>query len=181
MEINRVQLVSQHSFVSPYSVTDFEVPVAGQFANLKKLKFGSISGRYGIIHGFELFQSDAVEELTLSYFNCDIDNFIMRVTPFQNLKVLELEFPMQLIRSMNPYQFNSAVWRPNGIKELILRNSRLTKITVRPHPNETSMGFGAGAIAAKSEYAAMIKENLNDEWEVHCGKAIFVVSKVVKK
>jgi len=114
-----------------------------RFKNLKELKFHSFFDARMPDMGFMSFLSESVEVLKLSYFAWHIIPFTKNIKQFKNLRVLELEFPMQLVSGiLPPNQLVATVWSQIGIEQLIFHNKNLTKIVLTLHVSE----FGADTL-----------------------------------
>lgn len=187
LEINRASLLALPNFVpSPFTAFDLGdefAPHPNQFKNLRELTFGCFLEFQGIDCGFMSFQSDAVEVLRLSYFDYHINRFIGSVTQFTNLKILELDYQMELPRTLLNYDHSiDAVWKPKGIRELILHNSQITKIIVRPHPSEVDDVFFLDARGLEITYRDVIKQKLNGyQWKIDGDSKCLIFEKVMKK
>jgi hypothetical protein len=128
LEINRV------------STRDLPTPAAFpiRFKNLKELKFHSFLERVADPDvGFMSFSSDSVEVLKLSIFHSNIHRFLKDITQFKNLKVLHLEYPIDLISdNLDANGMERAVWGRYGEEQLILHNPNLIEIILSPHPGD---------------------------------------------
>lgn len=126
-----------------------------RFENLRKLAFGRISTHY-LLDGLPSLFGKGIEELELYCGNFFIPNFIESISRFDNLSELILVLVKDKDTPIPSSQtFGTSIVSSSAIKELILRNNQLKKISLYWHHQLDNFEIH------ESNYRNIVKEKLN--------------------